>query len=94
MKYYIAKDTFDNTPVVFTEKEVYDYEEDRALLDILDYFDNFCKQEKLSRYEILTSDHKKLEERYVTWYIKYMIDNEWVEVELTNDTIQSIKNGD
>lgn len=93
MKYYIAEDMLDDTPVVFTEKEVYDYEKEHSLEDMTFYFDKFCEQE-LSRYDIFTYDYNKLKERYVTWYINYMINNEWVEVDLSNITIQSIKNGD
>lgn len=94
MKYYIAKDTCDYDPVVFTKDEVYDYEKERASIDKADYFDEFCEQEELSYYEVLYYDPNELNERYTTWYINYMTNREWIEVELSKDTIQSIKNGD
>lgn len=94
MKYYIEKDIFDEIPIIFGEKELYEYEKKQGLNDIEIFFDEFCKQEKLSRYEIFTCDHKKLEKRYITWYTKHMINGDWREVELNKDTIQSIKNGD
>lgn len=92
MKYYISTTVCDDDLVVFTEKEVYDYEEEHASLDKENYFDKFCEQKELSYFEVLMDDPYELYEKYTTWYINKMTDREWIEVELSKDTIKSIKN--